>query len=141
MNAGTNSSNADTASILIVEDDAMLGAQINAVLLDLRFTVAGVASSLQEALSILEISRPQLALVDARLPGPVGGDEIAAMLRHRGIPTIILTGTPEEPEEVEAEAAPPPGSAVMPFRPSSAFRAISSALAEASDNAPCRRRS
>jgi CheY-like chemotaxis protein len=121
-------------SILIVEDDVLLGAQISAVLVELRFAVAGVASTLQEALSILEISKPQLALVDVRLPGPIAGDAVAAMLHHRGIPTIILTGPHETSDEEESKAASPPGPVAIPFRPSMTYKAIATALTGSSDD-------
>lgn len=128
MVALTISPEAGMPSILVVEDDALLGAQISAILRELRFTVAGVASTAQEALSIAQVSMPQLALVDARLPGPIGGSEVAAMLRHRGIPTIILTGTQEAQGEPAANTARSERAITIPFRPSLAFKAISAAL-------------
>lgn len=83
-----------TLDILLVEDDPLLSAQIGAVLRQLGFSVAGVASTAQEALTLAKAVSPKLALVDARISDPTGGEAIAAMLRQRGIAVVLLTDEP-----------------------------------------------
>lgn len=87
---------AATPDILLVEDDPSLSVKIRAVLIRLGFAVVEVASTAQEAISFASSLSPKLALVDARLAGPIGGKGVALVLRNNGIPVVILTGTPLE---------------------------------------------
>lgn len=90
------------AHLLVVDDDAdMLR------LLTMRLTAAGyrvsTAKSAEEALTQLDIERPQLVLSDVRLPGMDGlalFDEIR--IRHPSLPVILLTAHGTIPDAVEA---------------------------------------
>jgi len=118
------------AVILVVEDDAMVATYIKDVLEDAGFTVAGVASSGAEALSIADETKPQLALVDICLAGPVDGVDLACRLRERfDLPAIFLSGL-ADPNTIErARTARPLGFLAKPFLPSQVFNAIERALA------------
>ena len=56
------SETAKSPTILIVEDEALIAANIEEVLEESGFRVAGVAGSALEALSIADEQRPRLAL-------------------------------------------------------------------------------
>lgn len=121
-----------SASILIVEDEALVASYIEEVLAESGFRVAGVASSGPEALSLAEETRPQLALVDIRLTGPIDGIELACQLRQKfALPAIFLSGLADDETTRRAVAAEPLGFLRKPFRPSQVFNAIERALGQA----------
>jgi len=118
------------ASILIVEDEALVSSYIREVLESSGFHVAGVAASAAEALSHAAGSRPDLALIDIRLTGPTDGIELACQLRERfQLPAIFLSGLIDKHTIERAKAAEPLGFLKKPFLPSQVFNAIEEALA------------
>lgn len=118
-------------SILIVEDEALIAANIEEVLAESGFRVAGVAASATEAISLADEHRPQLALVDIRLTGSVDGIELACRLREEfGVPSIFLSGLFDAAITTRAERARPLGFLRKPFRPSQVFNAIERALSD-----------
>jgi CheY-like chemotaxis protein len=120
-------------SILIVEDEALIATYIREVLEESGFMVAGVASSGIEALTLAAQDRPDLALVDIKLTGPMDGIEVAQLLRARfGVPSIFLTGLADPATFERAREAAPLGFLEKPFRPSQVFNALQRALAHRS---------
>jgi CheY-like chemotaxis protein len=117
------------ASILIVEDEALVASYIEEVLTSSGFHVAGIASSGAEALSHVHEHRPDLALIDIRLTGPIDGIDLASRLREQfGLPAIFLSGLIDDHTVERAAAAQPLGFLQKPFRPSQVFNAIERAL-------------
>lgn len=117
------------ASILIVEDEALVASCIEEVLGELGFQVAGIAASGPEAIALVAESRPVLALVDIRLTGPIDGIELACRLRQEfGVRSIFLSGLADADTAHRADAAQPLGFLQKPFRPSQVFNAIQRAL-------------
>ena len=117
------------ASILIVEDEALVAAYIKEVLSESGFRVAGVAASGPEALALAADNRPRLALVDIRLTGPIDGIELACQLREKfAVPAIFLSGLIDAHTTERARAAHPLGFLPKPFLPSQVFNAIQRAL-------------
>jgi two-component system, response regulator PdtaR len=118
------------ASILIVEDEALIASYVKEVLAESGFVVAGIAASGPEALSLASQTRPVLALVDIRLTGPIDGIELACQLRQRfGVPSIFLSGLADDITTRRAAVAQPLGFIAKPFVPSRVFAAIERALA------------
>ncbi|HZB92888.1 MAG TPA: response regulator [Stellaceae bacterium] len=118
-------------SILVVEDDALVASYIQEVLEESGFAIAGVASSGPEAMSLASNARPDLALVDIKLAGPMDGIEVAQLMRSRfNVQSIFLSGVCD-PETMErAKGAAPLGFLEKPFRPSQVFNALQRALTE-----------
>jgi two-component system, response regulator PdtaR len=117
------------ASVLIVEDEALIASLIDAVLEISGFRVAGIAGSGPEALVLAAETRPALALVDIRLNGPPDGAELACLLRNRlAIPAIFTFGPVDSEILQRANAARPLGFIAKPFSPSQVFNAIERAL-------------
>ncbi len=118
-------------SILIVEDEALIASYIQEVLEESGFTIAGVASSGPEAMSLVGEQLPDLALVDIKLAGPMDGIEVAQRMRNQfNVYSIFLSGV-ADPETMErAKAATPLGFLEKPFRPSQVFNALQRALSE-----------
>lgn len=117
------------ASILIVEDDALIASSIQEVLEELGFSVAGIASSGTEALSLASHEPTDLALVDIRLAGPMDGVDLAGELRRRfNVRSIFLSGAFTAETMARARRVDPLGFLQKPFRPSQVFNALQLAL-------------
>lgn len=117
-------------AILVVEDDPLLGTEISNVLERLRFKVTGIASTAHEALSLLEVSVPQLALIDARLEGAVTAEELAGAFHRLGIATVFLGGEPEIAAHPVARSSPLVATISGAFCPSSVFKTICAIIDE-----------
>lgn len=83
-------------AILLVEDDSMVRGWVRLALEGSEFRLAGEASSAAEALDLVDRRRPQLLLVDFRLPDRAG-TELVRELRQRGsaIPALLMTANSE----------------------------------------------
>ncbi|CDX36570.1 response regulator [Mesorhizobium sp. WSM4935] len=87
-------------AVLVVEDDFYLADDTGQMLEDAGAKVLGPVSAADEALSLLELQRPDCAVVDVNLgAGPSFG--LASALQARGIPFVFLTGY--DPDIVPAE--------------------------------------
>lgn len=119
------------ATILIVEDETMVASYIAAVLRQSGYSIAGTAGSGAEALSLADETRPDLALVDIRLTGPIDGIEVASRLRQQfGTRSIFLSGLMDAATRRRAQLeARPLGFLHKPFRPSQVFNALQEAIA------------
>jgi len=117
------------ASILIVEDEALIASYIREVLEESGFIIAGVASTGVEALTLVGDSVPDLALVDIKLAGPMDGIEVATLIRNRfNVRSIFLTAVADPEIIARARDAAPLGYLEKPFRPSQVFNALQRAL-------------
>ncbi|MDG4898733.1 response regulator [Mesorhizobium sp. WSM4976] len=78
-------------AVLVVEDDFYLADDTRQMLEDAGAAILGPVSAADEALSLLELQRPDYAVVDVNLgAGPSFG--LASALQARGIPFVFLTG-------------------------------------------------
>ena len=92
-----NSAANNQARILIVEDEVMLAKDLARTLKQLGYEVAGRVSSSDEALKLVEESRPDLILMDIKLEDENDGIEAVEMIRSRfDIPVVYLTGYAEQ---------------------------------------------
>lgn len=89
-------------SVLVVEDEDDIRELVSYNLLKEGYQVAGVASG-EDALSAVEVKKPDLILLDIMLPG-IDGLKICGRLksdpRFEAIPIIMLTAKGEEPDIV-----------------------------------------
>jgi CheY-like chemotaxis protein len=79
------------ARVLVVEDEAILSLDLEAMLLDLGCMVAGTADKLDDALQMARTSDFDVALLDVNLGGK-RVDPVAEAIRARGIPIVFVTG-------------------------------------------------
>ena len=88
-------------TLLIVEDDAKIRAQLTFQLRDEGFAPAAVGSA-EEAMTWLEGQVPDLLLLDVRLPG-ISGVELVRRLSEAGHlpPTVIVSGEASVSEALE----------------------------------------
>jgi DNA-binding response OmpR family regulator len=79
------------ARVLVVEDDAMLSLELEAMLLEMGCVIAGTAAKLDDALRIARSSEFDVALLDVNLGGK-RVDPVAEAIRASGTPIIFVTG-------------------------------------------------
>lgn len=124
--------------VLIVDDDYLV-AQAWALSLEfLGLTVCGVASTAEEAMTIVKRHRPGLVLLDVRLKERSGGVpdihgiRLAADLQHAvGCPIIFITGCDDEDTRRKMLNVGPAAILIKPFRPEQ-FKAAVATVAMAS---------
>ncbi len=111
--------------ILIVEDEAIVGEDLQLRLGNLGYTVTGIATSSEEAIQLSRRARPDLVLMDIKLDGDIDGIDTAAHLRQSlGIPVIYVTAYVDEQTLARAKATLPLGYIHKPFTSASLQAAI-----------------
>jgi CheY-like chemotaxis protein len=78
-------------TILAVEDEALIAMELEDLLGDLGYRVAGPASSVSAAIALLGRSLPDAAVVDANLAGESAWPIVEA-LERAGIPLVLASG-------------------------------------------------
>lgn len=96
------------ASILVVEDEAIVALDLAQQLTELGYDVVGTAASGDDAVSQAHARRPSLVLMDIVLHGEIDGIEAAKQIgRGLGIPIVFLTAFRDfETARRVAETAP-----------------------------------
>ncbi len=117
-------------SVLIVENEWIVARGLQKTLEAEGYAVTGVVSSAHDALSSVEQCRPDLALLDIVILGPVDGVDLACQLRERySIPTIFLTASSDPQTMQRALCAAPVGYVVKPFQESQLLSSLRLAAA------------
>jgi CheY-like chemotaxis protein len=70
--------------ILVVDDDVMLADLLEAILLDQGHVVCEVTTSVAEAVALVRLHRPDIAILDMKLKGMELGSDIAHQLAEAG---------------------------------------------------------
>lgn len=81
--------------VMVVEDDRLTSDTLEIALEAREYRVLGPAASVRDARELLEISTPDIALIDARL-ATTASDGLLASLTTRNIPICVLTGSTED---------------------------------------------
>jgi DNA-binding NarL/FixJ family response regulator len=100
-------------TVIVVEDDPIVRAWVQLAFEGTEFRLVGEAGTVAEALELFERRRPQLLLVDFRLPDGTAPDLIRT-LRAAGetVPALVVTATPQAGLNESARAAGANGSAL-----------------------------
>ena len=77
--------------VLIVEDEMLIAMELEALITEAGCMVCGPALSVGQALTLLNCTQPDVAILDANLNGEDAAP-IAAALSARGVPFVIVTG-------------------------------------------------
>ncbi len=102
--------------ILVVEDEAIVAADIQDRLETLGYEVAGWATTGAEALDLARSSRPDLILMDIMLKGPMNGIQAAHLVRiELSLPVIFLTANSDEAVLDQAKISEPFAYLLKPF--------------------------
>jgi DNA-binding LytR/AlgR family response regulator len=125
----------ETISILIVEDDPIIGADLEDRLTDLGYQIFGPYESGEEALAEFEAIKPDLALLDIQLAGKWDGIETAhQLLKKKNLPIIFLTSNSDEATFAKAKQIRPAAFLSKPFRGRDLKHAIELAIVQSERN-------
>ena len=104
-------------SILIVEDEAIIAADLANKAKEMDFKVLGLAHTVEDAIEIVNRSCPQLVLVDIHLKGPTNGIEAAKFIQELcdNLPVIFISGDSDTEAIKGAELTGPHGFIAKPF--------------------------
>ncbi len=103
-------------TILIVEDEAIVAADLANKLAKLGYTVAGIASQGEQAIEMVRRLTPQLVLMDIQLEGGLDGIQTAELIRRaQDIPVIYLTAHSDPATLERAKLTGPFGYILKPF--------------------------
>ncbi len=102
--------------ILIVEDEGIVATDIQERLSTMGYRSVGWAEDAERAIAMTELHRPDIVLMDIRLPGPRDGIHAAEEIGRRfQIPVVFLTAYSEEATLERAKLAQPFGYILKPF--------------------------
>ncbi len=113
--------------VLIIEDEPVIAADIEALVLDLGHTVTAVATTRTEAVAAVKSRRPGIVLADIQLAdGSSGIDAVNDILKGIDVPVIFITAFPER--LLTGEKPEPAFLITKPFQPETVKAAIGQAL-------------
>ncbi len=116
-------------SILIVEDDMIIAANISLQLTRLGYEVAGIIPNGEEALRYLSDNQPDILLLDINLRGRIDGIEVAEAAKMQGdTPIIFLTANIDDATFERAKRTSPQAFIAKPFKKLDLQRAIALAV-------------
>ena len=101
------------ARILIVEDEPLIADSIASTLEQHGFEVVAIVDEGEEALQVIEADRPDLALLDINIEGPMDGVELASKI---DIPFIFLTSYYDQKILNRAKQTQPAAYLVKPYK-------------------------
>ncbi len=115
--------------ILVVEDEHIVAMGIKKMLKSLGYTVTGVASSGEDAISKAESTFPDVVLMDIMLKGDMDGVEAAKEIRERfDVPVVYLTAYSDNKILERAKRTEPFGYIIKPFDEKDLYSSIEVAL-------------
>ena len=113
--------------VLIIEDEPVIAADIEALVKELGHTVVDIAATRTEAVEAVGRNRPGLVLADIQLAdGSSGIDAVKDILSDHDVPVIFITAFPER--LLTGERPEPTFLITKPFQPETVKAAIGQAL-------------
>jgi CheY-like chemotaxis protein len=114
-------------TVLIIEDEPVIAADIEALVCELGHQVLDIAATRGEAVAAIERGWPGLVLADIQLAdGSSGIDAVRDILGEGSVPVIFITAFPER--LLTGERPEPTFLITKPFQPETVKAAISQAL-------------
>lgn len=115
--------------VLIIEDEKIIGLDLQRRLEKFGFQVVDILSTGEEAIRISREQHPDIILMDIMLEGDMDGIEAAKIIRKSlGIPVIFLTAYSDEKTLHRAKEAEPFGYILKPFKERELYTSIDIAL-------------
>lgn len=123
MEAGSNlgkpsvqGTTAKATSVLLIEDDAVVGQDIKETLIGLGYRLAGWTAVGRDAVRLAEELQPDVVLMDVGLKGDMDGIQAATAIHERlSVPIVFMTGYRDEDTLNRAVCSEPAGYLVKPF--------------------------
>lgn len=115
--------------VLIADDDPIIRLDLKQMLESLGYQVIAEAGDGQEAVKLAQSVRPDLCVLDVRMPVLDGIDAAAVLADEQIAPTVILTAYSDRELIDRAKEAGVFGYLVKPFKPSDLSPAIEVARA------------
>jgi CheY-like chemotaxis protein len=113
--------------VLIIEDEPVIAADIEALVKELGHTVIDIAATRKEAVDAVARRTPGLVLADIQLAdGSSGIDAVKDILGRHDVPVIFITAFPER--LLTGERPEPTFLITKPFQPETVKAAIGQAL-------------
>jgi len=129
-----------TATILVVEDEVIIGMDIKNSLTKLGYHVPAVVASGEKAIEKAEKLQPDLVLMDIMLKGSIDGVEAAQQIRNLfNLPVVFLTAHTDTTTLERAKATQPFGYIVKPFQEKDLHTTVEIALARCKAEAEIRK--
>lgn len=117
--------------ILVVEDEWLVAHESESALEDAGYVVVGVAASADEAVTMADIHRPDLVLMDIRLQGDGDGIDAAIEINRRlRIRSVFVTANVDAPTRERAQAAEPVAWIAKPYSTQQLLNDVADALDE-----------
>ncbi len=114
-------------SVLIIEDEPVIAADIAALVQDLGHDVSAIAATRDEAVDAVRYHSPGLVLADIQLAdGSSGIDAVNDILKGMRVPVIFITAFPER--LLTGDRPEPAFLITKPFQPENVKAAIGQAL-------------
>ncbi|MET0638084.1 MAG: sigma-54 dependent transcriptional regulator [Chitinophagaceae bacterium] len=102
--------------ILIVEDRFIEANNLRIILRKAGYLVTGIASSVPEAIRLIEEERPDLVMLDIYLETHLTGIDLAGILKKMNIAFVFLSANSDKRTLDAAKLTQPYGFLVKPFR-------------------------
>src|SRR4051794_37481833 len=102
--------------ILIVEDQFVEADYLRMMLTKAGYRVTGIAHSVVQAREMIELEKPDMALLDIFVKGKLTGIDLAKELIKENIAFVYLSASSNEEVLNAAKATQPYGFLVKPFR-------------------------
>jgi response regulator NasT len=110
-------SSADSgARILIADDESLIRLDLREMLVELGYDIVGEAGDGRSALDLARKLRPDLVIMDIRMPGVDGISAAEELTRERIAPVVLLTAYSDQGLVERAKDAGVVGYVVKPFR-------------------------
>jgi len=115
--------------ILIVEDQLIIALDLELILKNLGYEVAGIVNTGEESVEFVKNSKPDLVLMDIMLPGDIDGIAAAEVIHKTlDVPIIYLTAHSDEKSLERAHLTGPYGYIVKPIQERELYTSIEIAL-------------
>ncbi len=121
------------ARVVIAEDEAIVRLDLKEILLSAGYDVVGETGRGDEAVKLVEEHRPDLAILDVKMPGMDGIRAAREITAQHQVAVLLLTAFSQRDLIEEARDAGVSAYLIKPFQPRELLPAIADVLARANE--------
>ena len=122
-------SGAPQSRILIADDESLIRLDLREMLAELGYDIVGEAGDGRSAMELARKLRPDLVIMDIKMPGVDGITAAEDLTREKIAPVVLLTAYSDQGLVERAKEAGVVGYVVKPFRPAELMPVIELSLA------------